>query len=73
MSFYRLVPLLQKEAKLVELQSRMVAEERAGVRERRKVYERMEERIQGLWAEFRQGDISTAQLLKGCSRVYAPH
>ena len=71
LSFYRLVPLLRKEADIVKLQTRLVSEALLTVETRTK-YTKIERGVQEIWAKYETNEMSTAQLLRGCSRLYAP-
>lgn len=71
LTFYRLVPVLRKEAELAIMASRMVVDGVAG-RERRPVYKNINEKIENLWNKYSRQEITTSQLLRFCARIYGP-
>lgn len=68
LSFYVLVPLLRAEAEVVDLQMRMVSENLL-TRIQKKKYLKIHGRLFDLWDKYEDEDISTSQLLRGCSHI----
>ncbi|XP_041369618.1 uncharacterized protein LOC121383594 [Gigantopelta aegis] len=66
--FYLLVPLLLREAKLVEMAMERVSDERLGRMQRAKQRTRQGEVFQ-IWEQYHQGDISAKQLIRAISRL----
>ena len=71
LTFYKMVPVLRKEAELVKMHVRLVADGQGG-RDRRPRYRSLDEKVNNLWAQCRAGTISTARLLRGCAKLYGP-
>ena len=71
LSFYKLVPVLRREAELARLQVRLVGDGQGG-RDARPTYRRLDAMITKLWDQYTAGEITTARLLRGCSRLYGP-
>ena len=70
-NFYKLVPVLRKEAEPLTVQARLVADGQGG-RDTRPTYRRLDDQIHQLLDQCSSGGFSTARLLKGCSRLYGP-
>ena len=70
--FFILVPLLRKEAMVVDLQVRLVGEHKLQ-RHQRKASVTMQGKVFALWAKYDNRNISTSQLLRACSYLYAPN
>ena len=68
---YLLIDLLHSESKYVEVQTSLVRNEKMS-RTQRSDYRKVNEKIQGLWDDLHHGDITTVQLLAGCSKIYGP-
>ena len=71
MPFYLLINLLHREARLASLQIRLVSENKLK-RFQRKKYRNVQTKIFKYWEEFENGQRSSFQLLKACSRVNGP-
>lgn len=71
LTFYKLVPLLRKEAQQVTVAVRLMANGQGG-RDHKPTYRRLDSQVQELWEKYSSGEISTARLLRGCSRLYGP-
>ena len=71
LTFYKLVPLLRKEAQQVTVAVRLMANGQGG-RDQRPTYRRLDSKVQELWEKYLSGEISTARLLRGCSQLYGP-
>ena len=70
-SFYLLVKLLHEESSLVPLQTRLVSDNKL-TRLRKKLSEKMDEKLFQHWADFEEGKISAIKLHKLVCYVYAP-
>lgn len=66
LGFYRLVPLLRREAVLMEMALR------AGdlQRDTRGVYRRLETRLQDNWNRYLENELTTTQFLRACGSLY---
>jgi len=66
LGFYRLVPLLRREAELVELAVR------GGdlCRDRRNAATRLDNQLTQLWDEYMADELTTARLLRICGDLY---
>ena len=71
MPFYLLISLLHDEASLLPVQVRLVSEHKLR-RHQRKKYKRLQGNIFTYWHQYADGTRSAEQLLRACSRVYAP-
>ena len=71
LSFYQLVPVLRREAELARLQVRLIGDGQ-GERDARSTYRRLDAMITKLWDQYTVGEITTARLLRGYSRLYGP-
>ena len=71
MPFYFLINLLYREARLASLHIRLVSEKKLKRFQRRK-YRNVQTNIFKYWEEFENGQRSSFQLLKACSRVNGP-
>ena len=69
--FYRLLDILFREAKDVDIQSRLVTELRLRARQRQR-YTSMQGRMFAAWDMYRAGDLSATGLLKMASTIYQP-
>ncbi|XP_033762412.1 uncharacterized protein LOC117343950 [Pecten maximus] len=69
--FYMLVPLLHQEGRLVTLQMRLVAEQ-ALRRQQTTVYRRIQGKIQTLWDQYAEQEISSSTFLKTVGKIYCP-
>ena len=69
--FYRLLDILFREAKDVDIQSRLVTELRLRARQRQR-YTSMQGRMFAAWDMYRAGDLSATGLLKKASTIYQP-
>ena len=56
---------------MVQVQTHLI-NNNALTKGRRQVYKKVDERIEMLWNKYRVGELTTAQLLRGCARVYSP-
>ena len=72
MPLYLLIKLLNEEALLVNAQVRLVTENKLH-RRQRKLYKKLQGKIFGYWKQYAEGDRSAFQLLRACSRIYAPY
>ena len=66
LGFYRIVPLLRREATLMALSLRSGDLQR----DRRGVTRRLEERLQLNWDRYMEKEMSTAAFLRGCGSLY---
>jgi len=71
LDLYKLVPLLYREAQCVTLQAVLVSENRLHCHQK-KAHKWTQEVLIKYWASYAAGEITTAQLLRKCSYVYAP-
>lgn len=69
--FYVLIELLGREAAMVELQAKLVSEDKLK-RHQRKKYAHLQGRMFKYWNEYVEGSRSTSSLLRACSRLYGP-
>ncbi|KAK3741180.1 hypothetical protein QZH41_012629, partial [Actinostola sp. cb2023] len=69
--FYLLVKLLHSEAKLTEIQVRLVSEQKLK-RIQRKKYRQLQAKIFALWEQYQSHSKSAMQLLKSCSYLNGP-
>ena len=58
LTFYKLVPLLRKEAQQVTVAVRLMANGQGG-RDQRPTYRRLDSQVQELWKKYSSGEIST--------------
>ena len=70
-AFYVLIQHLHKEAKLFEIQVRLVSDRKLQ-RIQRQTYRRLQTKIFELWDDYASKAISAEQLLKACSRLNGP-
>jgi len=70
-SFYLLVPALQRESRVIELTYRLVSEKQI-LRDQRHRYRDMEGRLHALWDSYEDNHITASQLLRECGRIYGP-
>jgi len=71
LGFYVLLQLLHEEANIVSLQLRLVKQAKLQ-RFQKKTYRNLQGKILRYWDKFTAGQKTSSQLLKACSRVYAP-
>ena len=71
MPLYRLVSVMKAEALTVQMQVRLVSENKLQ-RYQRREYKDLQGRLFTAWDKFRSGESSAMQLLRTCSRVYGP-
>ena len=69
LGFYVLVPFLWEEAKLVDHQVRLV-QDQLYTRDNRQKYCRIQSRLNSLWDQYKDGAISTSDLLKQTASMY---
>jgi len=69
--FYILIQHLHKEAKLFEIQVRLVSDHKLQ-RIQRQTYRRLQTKIFELWDDYASKAISAEQLLKACSQLNGP-
>ena len=67
LTFYKLVPLLRKEAEYVRVEVRLMANGQGG-RDTRPTYRQLDQKIRDLWDQYSSVEISTARLLRGCRK-----
>ena len=67
-----MIHLLSQEAEMVNVQVRLVTQ---GVvlRNHRKKYKKLHNKLSQSWSKFIDGELSTFQLLKLCSRLNGPY
>lgn len=70
-SFYILVPALQRESQVIELTYRLVSEQQI-LRDQRHRYRHLEGRLNALWDRYEDDQISASQLLRECGHIYVP-
>jgi hypothetical protein len=70
-SFYILVPALQRESRVIELTYRLVSEQQI-LRDQRNRYRDLEGRLHALWDSYDHEQISASQLLRECGQIYGP-
>ena len=66
LGFYRLVPLLQREATLMEMALRASDLQR----DTRGTYRRLETRLEEYWAKYMDHEMSTTAFLRACGSLY---
>jgi hypothetical protein len=71
LSFYVLVPALNREADLVDLSLQLVTEEQV-LRDQRSRYRELQGRLHQYWSEFEEGHRTAFKLLRECGKVYGP-
>ena len=71
LTFYLLVPLLRREADLVDITVRLVSEEQI-LRDTRAKYGRLQQQLQDIWERYGEDELTASQLLKECSKFYGP-
>ena len=72
LDLYKLATLLYREAQYVSLQAVLVSENRLH-RHQKKAHKRTQRPLSKHWASYSDGELTTAQLLRKCSYIYAPH
>ena len=72
LALYTMIHLLSQEAEMVNVQVRLVTQ---GVvlRNHRKKYKKLHNKLSQSWSKFIDGELSTFQLLKLCSRLNGPY
>jgi hypothetical protein len=71
LNFYLMVRLLHEQAQLVDMQVRLVSEEKLKRRQRKK-YRQVEGKLFHNWAQYIAGDLSAMKLLSRCSYLACP-
>lgn len=66
LGFYRLVPLLRREATLIEIALRGSDLQR----DRRGVHRRLETRLEEYWTRYMDHEITTTAFLRACGSLY---
>ncbi|XP_041364299.1 uncharacterized protein LOC121379714 [Gigantopelta aegis] len=69
--FYKLVPMLHTEARLVPLTCPFVSERKMR-RRQRKAFRNLQGKIFELWGCCTDGEVSTSRFLSACGKLYAP-
>lgn len=69
--FYVLINLLNREARLVEVQMRLVADHKLTRIQRRK-YRVLQTKLHEQWEQYQSRKKTARQLLKSCSKLYGP-
>ena len=69
--FYVLIQLLHREARLVEVQMRLVADHKL-MRIQRKKYRVLQARLHNEWEQYQSRKKTARELLKSCSKLYGP-
>jgi len=69
--FYVLIQLLDREARLVEVQMRLVADHKLTHIQRKK-YRVMQTKLHDQWEQYQSRRKTARQLLKSCSKLYGP-
>ena len=69
--FYVLIELLNREARLVEVQMRLVADHKL-TRIQRKKYRVLQAKLHDQWEQYQSRRKTARQLLKSCSKLYGP-
>ena len=69
--FYMLLQLLNREARLVEVQMRLVADHKL-TRIQRKKYRVLQSKLHDQWEQYQSRRKTPRQLLKSCSKLYGP-
>ena len=68
LSLYLMVRLLHEQAQLVDMQVRLVSEEKVK-RRQRKLYRQVQGKILANWDQYIAGDLSAKQLLSRCTHL----
>ncbi|XP_028418951.1 uncharacterized protein LOC114544551 [Dendronephthya gigantea] len=71
LTFYLMVRLLHEQAKLVDMQVRLVSDEKLK-RRQRKNYRQVEGRLFTNWSKYIAGELSAMKLLSRCSHLACP-
>ena len=66
--FYLLVELLHREARFVNIQTRLVSEGKLK-RHQRKKYKVLQSKVKKVWNKYNRGDLTVSQLLTSCSHI----
>ncbi|XP_041372005.1 uncharacterized protein LOC121385401 [Gigantopelta aegis] len=69
--FYKLIPMLHNEARLIPLICRFVSERKMR-RRQRKAFVDVQGKIFQLWGRYTAGGVSTSRFLSACGKLYAP-
>ena len=68
LTFYLLVRLLHEQAQLVDMQARLVADEKMK-RRQRKQYKQVQGKLLANWSEYTAGELSAKELLSRCAHL----
>ena len=68
LTFYLLVHLLDEQAQLVDMQARLVADEKMK-RRQRKQYRQVQGKLLANWSEYIAGELSAKELLSRCAHL----
>ena len=68
LTFYLLVRLLHEQAQLVDMQARLVADEKMK-RRQRKQYRQVQGKLLANWSEYIAGELSAKELLSRCAHL----
>ena len=71
LSFYLMVRLLHEQAQLVDMQVRLVSDEKLK-RRQRKQYRQVQGQLFATWSEYTVGELSAKQLLSRCAHLACP-
>lgn len=72
LTFYLLVRLLHEQSQLVDLQVRLVSENKLKRRQRKK-YRQLQGQLFGVWDSYVNGELNAKQLLRRCSHLVGPN
>jgi hypothetical protein len=70
LSLYLMVRLLHEQAQLVDMQVRLVSDEKLK-RRQRKQYRQVQGKILANWSEYIAGDLTAKRLLSRCAHLVA--
>ena len=68
LSFYLIMRLLHEQAQLVEMQVRLVSDEKMK-RRQRKQYRQVQGKLLANWSEYIAGELSAKELLSRCAHL----
>ena len=71
LSFYLMVRLLHEQTQMVDMQVRLISEEKLK-RRQRKQYRQVQGNLQATWAEYIAGELSAKRLLARCAHLVCP-
>lgn len=71
LAYYKLIDLLYEEAMLVEVQYRLISDNKMEKRQRKK-FKKMEGRLFKYWGRYVSKDLSVADLVRKCGHLVAP-